>query len=1100
MLAPFKRLHSRFSAPRPALTVGLVLIIGLVQLGLAQNANFHIFKNFFVTGDYVVAGWVEGPPDFSGFAPGAINVPDVKQPLQPGVVASVPKGADIVGAYLYWGVVEGNQSTLAGQTAFFNGYKIQGTVLGNPNAPTSWSAGGCSGSSNGSKTMRYYRADVRPYLPVDKDSTSATYGALTANGSIPVRLADSGSNGNTAPFTLGASLVLIYRQLAPPAPLNGIVLYDGIIAPSNSGQNVTQMIQGFYQAGTDVKNLPMAAKLTHIVGNGQPNKNEAVFLNNTSQPLLSIYGSAPPFPGIYGNWDNPTWNLSSLGYVLRNDSQEITSVIPSQSNPGCVSWGAMIMSTTVQDSDGDGLLDIWETNQGYTDAVSGQVVALPGANPNAPDIFVELDYLSNLDGLVGSFKPHSHLPKQLALQNVGDLFAKKGINMHFDVGSAYQGLPYIIPNGTGGNAVSESLLYCTDGTTLCAFPNQPAIGWKGDFQAFQNNPLLGNFQPGRQQSYHYILSSHSLGAPRSYWGTLGAGLADPTVSTVVSVVNSGTSAVVTLQTPLPAPVDAFGNPTGGVIRPGDCPSGVLTACSDLSANRITISGSVTPGTLAVINPDGSVSHPPLLNGTYSFTNLTTTTSNNVSTTKFTITTSNVAAGTLTFSNEPQLGISYLGPTSTSGHSDFNGGADSIITLGLWGADDISNCQPDPTQPLTTANPVYCDNNVGTLSEQSGTMLHELGHALSLTHGGTYTNTDVNNPSVLSFDINCKPNFVSVMNYLFQVRGFADGTFDYSGQALNNLNEATLSESFGIGAADSLTRWYSNPNAIDQQIQAKSGGHYAAAHCDGTFKPKSEAPAVRVDATPPAGGPLDWNNDLLMPDAVIGTIDINNNGILGDPDFLGFNDMAFINLQQIGARASAFGFSQAGGLKSGGGGLKSGGGGVDNDGGGLKSGGGGLKSGGGGLKSGGGGIEQDEDTAHSTVGPPTNLICTKSVTVGNTTFAGCTLGTTTPGFIATKAVPLTWNFPGQVAQSNYGQIRAFNVYRATNIAGSVLNNAKAFSLLKSITPVAPAVTPVTFFVDTTVKNNNSYTYFVTAVNKQGAQSGPSNYLTVTIATK
>ena len=257
--------------------------------------------------------------------------------------------------------------------------------------------------------------------------------------------------------------------------------------------------------------------------------------------------------------------------------------------------------------------------------------------------------------------------------------------------------------------------------------------------------------------------------------------------------------------------------------------------------------------------------------------------------------------------------------------------------------------------------------------------------------------------------------------------------------------------------------------------------------------------MRVDATPPAGGPLDWNNDLVVPNAVGSTIDINNNGILGDPDFLGFNDLAVLNLQQVGARSSSFGFSAAGGLKSGGGGLKSGGGGVDNDGGGLKSGGGGLKSGGGGLKSGGGGIEQDEDTAHSTVGPPAGLVCTNPVTVGSTTYAGCTVGTSTPGFVVTKAVPLTWGFPGQVSQSNYGQIRAFNVYRATNIAGSVLTNAKAFTLVKTITPVAPAVTPVSFYVDTAIKNNNVYTYFVTAVNKQGAQSGPSNYLTVTITT-
>ena len=86
---------------------------------------------------------------------------------------------------------------------------------------------------------------------------------------------------------------------------------------------------------------------------------------------------------------------------------------------------------------------------------------------------------------------------------------------------------------------------------------------------------------------------------------------------------------------------------------------------------------------------------------------------------------------------------------------------------------------------------------------------------------------------------------------------------------------------------------------------------------------------------------------------------------------------------MSARASGFGFSEGGGLKAGGGGgLKAGGGGgIDNEGGGLKAGGGGgLKAGGGGgLKAGGGGgIEQDTETANSTVSSPAGLTCTKSL--------------------------------------------------------------------------------------------------------------------------
>src|ERR1700757_1937831 len=325
-----QKLSSLSSSRRAALVpivVGLVLIGGYLRPAKAQiGVNpLTIFQNYFVTGDYVVAGWSAGAPDGSGYAPGTISIPDTLHPAQNGVAASVPKGADIVAAYLYWATVEGNQSAFAGQTAYFNGYLITGTVLGNPNAPTSWSAGGCSGSAQGSKTMRTYRADVRPYLPLDTNPSSLTFGATIANGKIPVRLADSGSNGNTVPIALGATLVVIYRVLSPAVPLNSVILYDGVYAPSNAGQNTSQSMLGFYQPAPATQ--PSVAKLTQIVANGQPNKGELVYLNNTPQPLPSLYGSLPPFPGVYGTWDNPTWVLSNYaGYVKTTDTSETTSV------------------------------------------------------------------------------------------------------------------------------------------------------------------------------------------------------------------------------------------------------------------------------------------------------------------------------------------------------------------------------------------------------------------------------------------------------------------------------------------------------------------------------------------------------------------------------------------------------------------------------------------------------------------------------------------------------------------------------------------------------------------------------------------------------
>lgn len=75
-----------------------------------------------------------------------------------------------------------------------------------------------------------------------------------------------------------------------------------------------------------------------------------------------------------------------------------------------------------------------------------------------------------------------------------------------------------------------------------------------------------------------------------------------------------------------------------------------------------------------------------------------------------------------------------------------------------------------------------------------TFMHELGHTLGLRHGG---NDNVNN----------KPNYVSVMNYNYQLvvpeRGpeFNDALFyDYSHSALPSLNESSLNESTGVGAS------------------------------------------------------------------------------------------------------------------------------------------------------------------------------------------------------------------------------------------------------------------------------------------------------------
>lgn len=88
--------------------------------------------------------------------------------------------------------------------------------------------------------------------------------------------------------------------------------------------------------------------------------------------------------------------------------------------------------------------------------------------------------------------------------------------------------------------------------------------------------------------------------------------------------------------------------------------------------------------------------------------------------------------------------------------------------------------------------------------ESGTFMHELGHNLGLGHGGRGGEADMN----------FKPNYLSVMNYSFQMTGVVGlvQPLDYSRFVLPSLDENRLSEPRGLGAVPGLyqgvlTAWY-----------------------------------------------------------------------------------------------------------------------------------------------------------------------------------------------------------------------------------------------------------------------------------------------------
>ncbi len=167
------------------------------------------------------------------------------------------------------------------------------------------------------------------------------------------------------------------------------------------------------------------------------------------------------------------------------------------------------------------------------------------------------------------------------------------------------------------------------------------------------------------------------------------------------------------------------------------------------------------------------------------------------------------------------------------------------------------------------------------------MMHELGHNLNLGHGG-------------GDNINCKPDYQSIMSYAYQVIGLTtlNGSlfFDYSRQVLPTLNENTLNETTGLGATTYRARWFAPANNLDIILGRQTVNRY----CDGT--PRA-TPVVPIDSNA-VSGPLNWDNDVNGVISASVSTDVNDSGL--NDTYSGYNDWQNIDLHHV---SSGYAFSE-----------------------------------------------------------------------------------------------------------------------------------------------------------------------------------------------
>ena len=759
---------------------------------------------------------------------------------------AVPPNAEISAAFLYWEALGPAGASFG--PAKFHGRDITTAKASRLTQLPSATANCWGSSGNANRVLTMYRADVLNLWPKQYDANNRWTGRYLVNGiSHPVELGISGG-GNTLTTIAGATLLLVYRDLSEP--LRKIVIYDGVHAQVQ-GTTTTQTIAGFYRSSAS-----QSARLAHIAGSGARNTSERLLFNgqplNITNPIPNPVGDgsdrgwASPVVDVSDRMPGSNWEIPGVATF----GEAVTTGVDHGANNvnaapyECLAWAAMVFSTSVDDTDADGLPDaVEEVRNPQMPLSDPPTPAYPNGQP-LPDLFemgarigqrdliVEINAMTAASGTTyGSAAApfssatasltdhvgHNHTPTPAVLKMVGDSYLAGGIHVHFDVGSwaRYQALgpeyqcltgptgsecdarPYLVPTASarGGEFIAER---ASPTGQFSAYPG--TVGWPFGVQLYKDAPVGDD---GEERSSVELREGNRL--------------ADGTL--VFDSWDKGERRRRFDRNRQDYVHYALYAHARGKARP-PCFDPVRATSAEYNG-RDPVTNEPTESCVA-----------PLV-------------------------------------NNPQF--PHV-PFSGSGVAALPGG-DALITLGLWDTEFF----------------------VGSPFLQASTSLHELGHNLNLWHGGKAAQFG-NSAVATRVEPNCKPNYLSSMSYLFQVHGLFDNSdephLDYSFGGQPALTETTLNE-VPLSGATYRTAWYV---PVGTQLANAQGASAARRFCDGGAFSTTTTPNplyARVQASQ-TDSIIDWDG---QPGSSAGDINFDGSttGVLES-----FDDWGNLRLDQIRA--------------------------------------------------------------------------------------------------------------------------------------------------------------------------------------------------------